>query len=109
MTMTKRIAAAATLAALLGMAACSKEGGGDYQGGSEGATGTSEGMMGGANTGSNAGPANPVSPGPPAVPMDSAAAAAAAGPPPVQSVPTESRDISIPTGRGTPPPRPPAP
>lgn len=102
MGMTKRIAAAAALAALLGMAACSKEGGGDYQGGSEGATGTSEGMTGGANTGSNAGPANPM----PGAPLDSASAAVAAGPPPVQAVPPQGSDINTPTGNGTPPPRP---
>jgi len=107
--MLKRLAATAALAAVLGAAACSKTGGGDYQGGSEGESGETKGMNGGAATGSGAGPANAVGTPSTAAPADSAAAApvgAAAGPPPVQAVPAGPSDISTPSGAGTPPARP---
>ena len=111
--MLKRLAATAALAAVLGTAACSKPGGGDYQGGSEGETGETKGMNGGANQGSGAGPADaagaPSTLAAPSAATDSAAAGTSAGTSgvqvPVQAVPTRSNDISIPSGNGTPPPQ----
>ena len=107
----QRLAATAALAAVLGTAACSKPGGGDYQGGSEGETGETRGMNGGAATGSGAGPADAAgAPSTVAAPTDSSAAApsaAAAGVPvPVQTAPAGPSTISTPTGNGTPPQRP---
>ncbi|HEX6748108.1 MAG TPA: hypothetical protein VF092_12510 [Longimicrobium sp.] len=88
----KRLAAVLGVVAMLG-AACSKQGGGDYQGGSEGATGDTTGMNGGANSGSNS---DQASPQPAATPSTV---------PPVQAPPaseTGPNTISSPSGSGTP-------
>jgi hypothetical protein len=109
----KRLAATAALAGVLGTAACSRTGGGDYQGGSEGETGETKGMNGGAATGSGAGPADaagaPSTAAAPA-PADSSAAAPSAGTAgvqvPVQAAPSGPSNVSTPSGNGTPPQRP---
>ncbi|MBV9110270.1 MAG: hypothetical protein JO306_12740, partial [Gemmatimonadetes bacterium] len=54
----KRLASVVAAVAVLG-AACSKTGGGDYQGGSEGVSGDTTGMNGGATSGSNSNQASP--------------------------------------------------
>jgi hypothetical protein len=106
----KRLAATALLAAVLGTAACSKPGGGDYQGGSEGESGTSTGMNGGANTGSGAGPADAARAPATAAASDSGGAVPPAAAPgvqvPVQTAPAGPSNISTPSGNGTPPQRP---
>lgn len=112
-----RLAATIASVALVGAAACEKQGGGDHQGGgTEGMPQTDAQINGGATSGSGAGPAETagspgVTPGgaAAATPADSATGGvtpASAGVPVPQQQPGTGGNstISTPSGNGTPPP-----
>lgn len=102
--MRKRFVAIVAAVAVLG--ACSKTGGGDYQGGSEGVSGDTTGMNGGATSGSNS--VQQSEPGSAPAPAGTTgmppqgAPGAAAGVPPVRAPTSGPSDISTPSGGGTP-------
>ncbi|HEU4559273.1 MAG TPA: hypothetical protein VFS20_15560 [Longimicrobium sp.] len=110
-----RLAATIASVALVGAAACEKQGGGDAQGGgTEGMPQTDAQLQGGATSGSGAGPAETagspgVTPGgAAATPADSATGVptpASAGVPVPQQQPGSGGNatISTPSGNGTPP------
>jgi hypothetical protein len=110
-----RLAATVTAAALMGTAACEKQGGGDAQGGgTEGMPQTGAQINGGATSGSGAGPAETAgspaaTPGgtatAPADSMTGGPTPASAGVPVPQQQPGSGGNstISTPSGQGTPP------